>query len=180
MASGDWSKVSARVGRARPESGQAIVWLERARRSIRAIGETRSAWDRAAASRSPQNPVDRGLSAVVHQLRKERERAQGGSPAYRRSTGSTPKCQLQRHVTHYVRIGSSQNQPGAENAMGEAENSTVKRTISAAGRRRIVAAQRTRWARVRARKWPNGLDSLECERQGVVWKCRASYETQSS
>jgi hypothetical protein len=36
--------------------------------------------------------------------------------------------------------------------LGEKKSSRKKRTISAAGRKRIAAAQRARWAKVRAKK----------------------------
>ncbi len=60
------------------------------------------------------------MSGVVQQLRKERERAQG---------------EVQRIDEARARWAK--------------QKATPKRTISAAGRKRIAAAQRARWAKVK-------------------------------
>ena len=55
---------------------------------------------------------------------------------------------------HSVSLGSQADEPRAESAMGKGERSAPKpkRTISAAGRKRIAAAQRARWAKLKAGK----------------------------
>jgi len=89
------------------------------------------------------------MSAVVQQLRKEREYAQK---------------QLQRIDEALAALGSNSN--GASRTMSAAGRRRIslaqkkrwaktrtakpKRTISAAGRRRIAAAQRARWAKVKS------------------------------
>jgi hypothetical protein len=47
-------------------------------------------------------------------------------PTHRRGPYSFGKCQLQWRVTHYVRLRSQEDQPGAESAMGEAEGSPAE------------------------------------------------------
>ena len=56
------------------------------------------------------------MSQVVQQLKKERERAQEGSPAHRRGAWRFGECQLEGSITpsHYVSRGSAENQSGAE------------------------------------------------------------------
>jgi hypothetical protein len=87
------------------------------------------------------------MSGVVQQLKKERERAQG---------------EVQRIDAALFALGSSSN--GTSRTMSAAGRRKIslaqktrwakhkakpKRTISAAGRRRIAAAQRARWAKLK-------------------------------
>jgi len=48
------------------------------------------------------------------------------APAHRRGTRGAGRCQLERLVTHDVRCRSPENQPGAEGALGEAEDSQAE------------------------------------------------------
>jgi hypothetical protein len=72
------------------------------------------------------------MQSVVGQLQKERMRLEG---ELRRVTAA---------LTAFGKVYMQGSKPG--------RTTGKKRTISAAGRRRIVAAQKARWARVRAGK----------------------------
>ena len=72
------------------------------------------------------------LDAVLEQLRQERKRAEGELKQLEKVIAQLSKA----------RSKSSQASPGSGKRM--------KRQLSAAARERIAAAQRTRWAKVRA------------------------------
>jgi hypothetical protein len=71
------------------------------------------------------------LDAVLEQLRQERKRAEGELKQLEKVIAQLSK----------VRAGSSRNSPGTGKRRGQ---------LSAAARERIAAAQRMRWAKVRA------------------------------
>jgi hypothetical protein len=91
------------------------------------------------------------------------EKSTAGSPTVYCGTSGFGKLKLER-ASYIVSLGSKSDQLSAKEAMGEdpkgsqptsgAAKTTgsthVKRTISAAGRKRIAAAQRARWAKVKA------------------------------
>jgi hypothetical protein len=90
------------------------------------------------------------LSAVVQQLRKERDRAQQEVQrldAALAALGSVSSNGASRHTMSAAgrkRISLAQKARWAQQ-----KTAKPKRTISAAGRRRIAAAQRARWAKVK-------------------------------
>jgi hypothetical protein len=61
---------------------------------------------------------------------------------------------LTKHALHHQRVVSVFDQEGGEPMpqVVKPASKRSKRTISAAGRKRIAAAQRARWAKVRAAK----------------------------
>jgi len=73
------------------------------------------------------------LDAVLEQLKQERKRAEGELKQLEKVIAALSR----------VTIRSSGTSPGSGKRMA--------RRLSAAGRERIAAAQRTRWAKVRAR-----------------------------
>ena len=70
------------------------------------------------------------LDAVLEQLRQERKRAEG------------ELRQLEKVIAQLSKVRTSSSLSGSGKGM--------KRQLSAAARERIAAAQRTRWAKVRA------------------------------
>jgi hypothetical protein len=94
------------------------------------------------------------VSAVVQQLKKERERAQGevecidaalaalGSIG---SNGSSRQHSLSAAARRRISLAQKARWAKQKAAM-------PKRTVSAASRRKMAAAQRTRWAKARGEK----------------------------
>ena len=72
------------------------------------------------------------LDAVLEQLKQERKRAEG------------ELRQLEKVITALSRMRTT----GSRTASGSGKG--MKRQLSSAGRERIAAAQRVRWAKVRA------------------------------
>jgi hypothetical protein len=104
------------------------------------------------------------LSAIVRQLKKERDRVQhrlsglnaalaAFAGVYRGRTGTKPRRELS--AKGRARIAAAQRArwarvKGRQNVIPIAKSG--KRTMSASARRKIAAAQRKRWAKFRAKK----------------------------
>jgi hypothetical protein len=94
------------------------------------------------------------VSAVVQQLKKERERAQGeveridAALAALGSIGSNGSSR--QHTLSAAARGKISLAQKARWA--KQKSATPKRTISAASRRKMAAAQRARWAKVKREK----------------------------
>jgi len=96
---------------------------------------------------------DKHEFGVHHKTNQGRGRkAESGSAIARRHRSKTNEDE--GNEAHHVGSGSSENQPGAEKALAKTKGQAPKpkRAISAAGRKRIAAAQRARWAKIRAAK----------------------------
>ena len=93
------------------------------------------------------------LSAVVRELKTERERAQKEVQridAALAALGSLSSNGLSRQ--HVMSATARRRISLAQKARWAKQRARPKRTISAAGRRRIAAAQRKRWAKVKRQK----------------------------
>jgi hypothetical protein len=102
------------------------------------------------------------LTNVVHQLRKERDRAQREVHRINAALAALGSLSARgsKHGTRTMsaaarrKISLAQKRRWAKRAANgqAAGNAKPKRTISAAGRRRIAAAQRLRWAKVKGQQ----------------------------
>jgi hypothetical protein len=96
------------------------------------------------------------LSAVVQQLRTERERVQ--KEVQRIDAALSALGSLRPNGSHYTMSASARKKISLaqkarwakQHASGSSE--TAKRTVSLASRRKMAAAQRARWAKVKSQK----------------------------
>jgi len=75
-----------------------------------------------------------------------------GQP-HRRGACSLGECQLEWLVApaHLISCRTAEDQPGAKSKVGEAESDAEAHDV-AAGRKRIAATQRARWAALKAKQ----------------------------
>ncbi|MBZ5689369.1 MAG: hypothetical protein LAP86_30580 [Acidobacteriia bacterium] len=91
------------------------------------------------------------MSAVVQQLKKERERAQ--NQVERIEAALTALGSVSSNGASRMSAAARRRISLAQKARWAKQKATTpKRTISAAGRRRIAAAQKARWAKVKSKK----------------------------
>ena len=88
------------------------------------------------------------MTAVVQQLRRERERVQ--NQVQRIDAALTALGSVSSNSASHMSAAGRRRISLAQKARwAKQRTATPKRTISAAGRRRIAAAQRARWAKVK-------------------------------
>ena len=94
----------------------------------------------------------RNLSAVVQELKKERERAHTEVQRIDVALAALGSLSSSGSSRHTMSAAARKRISLAQKARWAKQKARPKRTISAAGRRRIAAAQRECWARVKKNK----------------------------